>query len=132
MRLGVVVLVVVVAAGYALQRGHGAGPATTTTTWPSSFVASAQGPHSASVTVPGSHFVITVSARSSTRVVIKGVADNYFHGPLAAGQHTTVSVNERVVISFDPAAATVALGGSSVTLPAGAKASYFLTIKPAS
>ena len=132
MRLGVVVLVVVLAAGYALQRGHGAGPTSTTTTWPSSFVASAQGLHSASVTAPGSHYLITVSARASTQVVIKGVADNYFHGPLAAGQHTTVSVNERVVIFFDPSSATVALGGSSVTLPAGASGSYFLTIRPAS
>ena len=130
MRLGVVVLVIVLAAGYVLQRGHGAGPASTTTTWPSAFVATADGPHTASVTAPGSHYVVTVSARSATQVVIKGVADNYFHGPLAAGQHTTATVKERIGIFFDPASASVTLGGSRVSLPADASAPYVLTIRP--
>ncbi|MDE3082061.1 MAG: hypothetical protein KGJ39_01425 [Acidobacteriota bacterium] len=132
MRLGVVVLVVVLAAGYALQRGHGAVPASSTTTWPARFVATAHGAHAASLTAPGSRYGVSVTASASTQVVIKGVADNYFHGPLSAGQSTTATVNERVAIFFDPAAASVALGGSSVTLPAGARAPYVLTITPTS
>ena len=131
MRLGVVVLVVVLAAGYALQRGHGAGPgSSTTTTWPATFAAVAHGSHAASVAAPGSRYVVTVTARSSTQVVIKGVADNYFHGPLGAGQSTTSTVNERVAIFVDPASVSITLGGSRVSLPAGASAPYVLTITP--
>ena len=129
MRLGVVVLIVVLAAGYALQRGHGAGPASSTT-WPTTFVATAHGAHAASVAAPGSYYVLSVSASASTRVVIKGVADNYFHGPLAAGQSTTSTVNERVAVFLDPAAVSVKIGGSKVSLPAGALAPYVLTITP--
>lgn len=130
MRLGVVVLVLVLAAGYALQRSHGAGPASTTTTWPATFVATAHGPHAASVAAPGSHYAVTVKASAATRVVIKGVADNYFHGPLAAGQSSTATVNERVALFLDPAAVSVSIGGSKVSFPAGALAPYVLTITP--
>ena len=131
LRLGVVVLIVVLAAGYTLQRGRGAGPvSSTTTTWPSTFVATAHGSHAAGVSAPGSHYAITVSARATSQVVIKGVADNYFHGPLAAGQHTTVTVNERVAIFLDSLSVSVSVGGSKVVLPTGAAAPYFLTITP--
>ena len=130
MRLGVVVLVIILAAGYTLQRGHGAGPASTTTTWPATFVASATATHAARVAAPGTHYAITVTAHASNQVVIKGAADNYFHGPLAAGQGTTVSVNERVSIYLESLAVSVSIGGSRVTLPAGATAPYVLTITP--
>jgi hypothetical protein len=132
MRLGVVVLIVVLAAGYALQRGHGASPTSSTTTWPSTFVATAHGPHAGSVSAPGSRYVITVTAHTATQVVIKGVADNYFHGPLAAGQSTTSTVNERVAIFLDSTAVSVTLGASKVALPAGASVPYVLTITPTS
>ena len=130
MRAGVVTMVIVLAAGYVLQRGHGASPASPTTTWPTTFVASAHGSHAASLSAPALHYVITVTATSPSQVVIKGVAVNYFHGSLAAGQSATARVKERVAIFFDPASASVTVGGSSVTLPAGASAPYVLRITP--
>ena len=132
MRLGVVILLVVLAAGYALQRGHFAGTSTTSTstTWPTSFAATSTDVHSAHVVVPTAHYTLKVSATATVDLVVKGHTDNYFHGTLLHGQSTTLTIDEPVTLTVNVLAVTVSLNGSPLNLPASATAPYALTITP--
>ncbi len=135
MRLGVVILLVVLAAGYALQRGPRAGTSTTTTTtstpWPTHFVATATGSHSARVAVPSSHYSLKVVAHSTVSLELSGPSRTYVHVTLASGQSSVRSIDGTVTLRVNALAVNVQLNGSPVSLPAGASAPYSITVSAA-
>ena len=133
MRLGVVVLLVVLGAGYALQRGHAAGSHTTTsspvtTTWPADFVATSTGSHSSRVAVPATRVSLTVLAGAPVTVVVTGGAHADAHVTLASGQSLHREVVGSVTLSLSALAVSVRLNGSPLSLPADARAPYAVRI----
>ncbi len=133
MRLGVVVLILVLGAGYLLQRGHGAtrpASTTTSTSWPRSFAASVTGQGSATLVVPTSNFTVTLRATRAATVQVLGPAGTYFSGSLTSGQVKTLSVSGFVTVNFVTMGVSLALDGAPVSLPSVASAPYRLTITP--
>lgn len=127
MRLGVVVLVVALAAGYALQRGRPSTTTTTTTTTTAMhIVATSTGPHSASV-VARANAVVTISATGALGVVVRDAAGKVFSGSLASGQSTSATLTKTLSVRVDSLALSLKVGTSSVRLPAGALAPYTVT-----
>lgn len=136
MRLGVVVLIVVLAAGYVLQRGHPTGPTATTsttvsTTWPASFAATSTGIHSSRVAVPTTRFSLKVLASAPVSVVVTGATHTYAHVTLASGQSVTREVKGSVTVKLSALAVTVSLNGSPLNLPSDATAPYTLSVNAA-